>query len=126
MSFGSKSLPAATADEARRMDKARERGCICCLIRLGVQTPPEIHHLLIGGRRAGHRYTVALCSWHHRAAPLYGESKAHARALYGPSLAEGSKPFHDAFESDDSLLRYQDRLIGWPVTELGARSKVLR
>lgn len=120
MSFGSKSLPSATKDEERRMRLIREHGCICCRMRLGVTEHCEIHHLLIGGRRAGHRYTIGLCSWHHRGA--CSALPGHTRALRGPSLMDGSKAFHAVFGSDPALLAYQDRLIrveaiAWPTSK---------
>jgi hypothetical protein len=124
MSFGSKSLPPPTADEQRRMDMARDRGCICCRMRLGVQELAEIHHLVMPGKRYGHRFTVALCAWHHRA--VSGALPGHTRALRGPSLAEGSKPFHAMFGSDAALLSYQDRLIRWDDGIAWPSSKIAR
>lgn len=128
MSFNSKSLPAPTRDEQRRMDLIRERGCICCRVRLGVHMPCEIHHLVMPGKRLGHRFTVGLCAWHHRAFVALGEMVEALRGLLGPSLAEGSKPFHAMFGSDAALLSYQDRLIrwddgiAWPTSKIAARA----
>jgi hypothetical protein len=31
---------------------------------------------------------------------------------FGPSLARGSKPFHEAFGTDDELLAEVERLLG--------------
>lgn len=126
MSMGSKSLPAPTRDEQRRMDLIRERGCVCCLMRLGVREACEIHHLVMPGKRYGHRFTVGLCQWHHRARS--DSPAAHERALRGPALAEGSKPFREMFGSDAALLSYQDRLIrwedgiAWPSSKIAARA----
>lgn len=93
-------------------------GCICCLARgyrpRRDETQPDVeaHHLLSGGIRTGHLATVGLCMWHHRAR-LIVEGWTHAmhRDRLGPSLAEGSKRFHEAFGGDDELLAAQHRLI---------------
>jgi hypothetical protein len=72
----------------------------------------EAHHLLSGGRRRGHLFTVGLCRWHHQAVPpREGMSEASAMAMYGPSVATGSKPFHLMYGSDDKLLEFQNALL---------------
>lgn len=40
-------------------------GCIVCLNN-GLYSPPEIHHLLDGGRRIGDLVSIPLCKLHHR------------------------------------------------------------
>ena len=92
-----------------KKDQARFRalqdlGCICCNI-LGVYSPPDIHHILSGGRRMGNEYTIGLCPHHHR-----GMGK-EATELFGPSLADGSKPFVDWWGTEASLLDKVNRLI---------------
>ena len=64
-------------------------GCICCLEQGHPGTPAEVHHLLSGGRRMGHLFTIPLCApGHHR----YGDGvqkisrhpyKARFEAAYG-------------------------------------------
>ena len=124
MSMGSKSLPPPAPDELRRWDKLRDYGCICCRQRLGVFEHAEIHHLLLGGRRMGHRFTVGLCAWHHRgaAAALPG----HTRALRGPSLMDGSKTFAITFGSNAELWAANDRAIRWDDGTAWPTSKALR
>ncbi|MGP1667490.1 MAG: Ref family recombination enhancement nuclease [Rhodanobacter sp.] len=63
---------------------------------------PEVHHLLSGNRRIGHQDTLPLCPHHHRAI---------GKGL-GPSLANGSKPFHAEYGSDQELLAMTDRALG--------------
>lgn len=89
------------------MAKLKQIGCIACnqrKYRLMCVSGVEIHHLLSGNRRRGHMFTIPLCAWHHRAShgPLW--SKRYAREVLGPSLADGSKPFHAAYGSDEELL----------------------
>jgi hypothetical protein len=54
---------------------------------------------------------IGLCGWHHRAEPWAGQPIAWCRQSLGPSLAEGSKPFHEFFGSDEELLAIQARLL---------------
>lgn len=56
-----------TADERRWMDAITAYGCIACRMDgLGV-VPPAVHHILRGGRRIGHRFTLPLCDpGHHQ------------------------------------------------------------
>jgi len=48
------------------MDAITELGCCVCLREgLGI-SPSEVHHMLSGGRRMGHLFTIPLCYLHHR------------------------------------------------------------
>lgn len=68
----------------------------------------EGHHLLSGGIRIGHFDLLGLCLWHHKGRLIVnGWTHDTHRRLLGPSLAEGSVPFHDKFGSDDQLLAQQ-------------------
>lgn len=57
------------ASERKRMRRLVEIGCIVCRNQSRGYVPPEIHHIVSGGRRLGHIYTVPLCPGHHRASP---------------------------------------------------------
>lgn len=100
-----------TKAEASRMDAIKQGPCVACHQRGVASWCPEVHHLLSGGRRIGHMATVGLCAWHHRAVIFSHWTGAEMRAHYGPSLNEGSKPFHQEFGSDAVLLGYQDALL---------------
>lgn len=105
------STKAPTLAERARFEALHEIGCICCRKRGLSHWPIEIHHLLRGNRRRGHMYTIPLCAWTHRGVPLPMWTVAGMTAVFGPSLAHGSKPFHAAFGSDDSLLAEVNALI---------------
>lgn len=55
-----------TAEEARWMTAIVEYGCIACALDGRWHRPAEVHHILRGGRRMGHLYTLPLCPGHHR------------------------------------------------------------
>lgn len=108
-----KSSPSPTKAEKSRWDRFRNIGCITCLLSSGVKGEPyDIHHLLVGGRRAGHWFTIPLCPSHHRDPNQ-------------PSIAAGSKVFSsihgtewDAWLKTQHLLNLDDTL---PPSKLVAR-----
>lgn len=109
MTFAGKSL--TKADLSRR-EAIHAGHCMACIQRdidMRGQGLVEWHHTA-GKKR--HGLTCGLCQWHHRAVPLWGHSHAEMREEYGPSLAEGSKPFHATFGSNAELLARQDTLLG--------------
>lgn len=93
--------------EAARMSAIKDGECLCCWIDGNPSYCPEVHHLISGNRRRGHMCTIGLCAWHHRAV-IEQLPRSQMRALYGPSLAEGSKPFNARYGSDDELLAMQN------------------
>ena len=105
-----------TLAEAAWLRMVKEAGCVCCAAR-GYDREPggplaEAHHLLSGGIRRGHLHTVGLCAWHHRGRLIVtGWTHATHRRLLGPSLAEGSVPFHEAFGDDNALMAATHALI---------------
>lgn len=108
MTFAGKSL--TKADLARR-ERIHAGPCMACIQR-GIdvrgQGVVQWHHTA-GKKR--HDLTCGLCCWHHMAIPFDG-SHEHHRAHYGPSLAEGSKPFHQEFGSNAELLQRQEQFLG--------------
>lgn len=77
-------------------------GCICCYLQGFPGTPAEIHHMLRGGRRIGHLFTLPLCApGHHR----YGDG----------GLKISRHPFKARFEkaygTEQSLLERTRALV---------------
>jgi len=83
-----KSKP-ATAAERRRMGIVKENGCVAC-----GSIPANAHHLLSGGVRCGHKFTVGLCDiCHYR---IHNEKRA----------------FYADYDTDDrKLLAKTNRLV---------------
>jgi hypothetical protein len=48
------------------MDKICALGCIICRLFHNIFSPAEPHHMLSGGRKLGHLFTIPLCPLHHR------------------------------------------------------------
>jgi hypothetical protein len=108
------SLPAPTLAEQGRFDAFRRIGCVACRQR-GVFHRADVHHLLRGGKRRGHRYTIPLCPWHHRGILPGGARERFAlldfEMVYGSSLAHDAPAFHHWFGSDEKLLAITDKLL---------------
>ena len=108
MTFGGKAL--TKADLARR-EKIHAGHCMACIQRgINVKGSGAVQwHHPAGKKR--HDLTCGLCMWHHMGRIWCGRTHAQARAYYGPSLAEGSKPFHAEFGSNEELLARQNRML---------------
>lgn len=96
-----------TAEEAAWIVAVKEGDCVAC----GIVGPCDAHHLLSGGRRRGHLFTVGLCAWCHRGVPDDGYTAKQMRDTYGPSLMDGSKTFHEYYGSDDELYERQRKQL---------------
>lgn len=105
------STPRPTKADQKRFEALLKAGCLACLQRVQLFRVPEIHHLLSGNKRRGHRFSVPLCSYHHRNVPIGPMSLKEHRELLGPSLAKESKAFREEFGSDDELLERANRII---------------
>jgi hypothetical protein len=107
-----RSTSTPTREEAARIEACKSGPCVACAIKGRASWGGDYHHLLSGGIRRGHLFGVCLCAWHHRAVPDWGCTHEEMRQHYGPSLAEGSKPFHAVFGTDQDLLDKQSELLG--------------
>ena len=107
-----------TPEESARLDAIQS--CVACLLNdqrggyLPTGMPVERHHLLSGGIRIGHLATIGLCQHHHRGQCHHGRNSSEMAALYGPSLAKGSRPFHAHYGTDAELLALQNELLAGP------------
>lgn len=102
---------APTVAEAARFEKIVALGCAACGFAPRCPCRTEAHHLLSGGKRRGHKYTIPLCSWHHRGEPPSGFTTREATVAFGPSLRLESRAFHARYGSDDELLGQVNELI---------------
>lgn len=55
-----------TAVEAKWMDAIVAYGCVACRHDGNGIVTPHVHHILRGGRRIGHLFTLPLCPSHHQ------------------------------------------------------------
>lgn len=79
-----------TKVEARWMHAVVEFGCVACHIDGVPPRPTAVHHLLRGGRRIAHLFTIGLCDpGHHQSGEQFGmisrhPTKARFERRYGP------------------------------------------
>lgn len=52
--------------DASYLSRVQAIGCIVCKLEYFCYTPAEIHHIIEGGKRKGHRFVLPLCVPHHR------------------------------------------------------------
>lgn len=79
----------ATVEEKRWMANVAAFGCIVCHLQGRGYVPCAVHHIVEGGRRVGHLFTIGLCDpGHHQNTPDRSEisrhpNKARFVAAYG-------------------------------------------
>lgn len=95
-----------TPDEAAWMARAEQFGCIVCWLQHGIKTPAAIHHILSGGRRMGHFWTLPLCDPGHHQNPQQGSGKVARH----PDKAR----FESAYGTELELLAKLRRLLFLP------------
>lgn len=77
-----------TKAEKKWLDAICQLGCVVCHLVYRVKSPAVPHHLLSGGRRKGHLFTIPLCDPGHHQYPKEGmiarhPTKARFEAEYG-------------------------------------------
>lgn len=108
-----------TAAEAARIEAAKVGPCMACLALVVaghldaelVVYGCDYNHAKSGNRRRGHMFGYALCVWHHRRHPQESKTLAQTREVYGPSLMDGSRVFHETYGTDDDLIEQQTYVI---------------
>ncbi len=81
-----------TKDEAEWMGKIVAHGCVACWIDFGRGVAPAVHHILRGGVRLGHLFTLPLCDpGHHQNGAQFGMVSRHPwrkrfEARYGTEI----------------------------------------
>jgi hypothetical protein len=105
------STHAPTQSEAQRFAEFHDIGCVVCRL-LGRPTFAfDIHHIVEGGRRRGHLFTIPLHPWFHRGLPPDDMSIETARIDMGPSMALHPEAFFQKWESEYWLLNAVNDMI---------------
>lgn len=107
--------PPPTKEEASRIEQAKVGPCMACLALASqhllaawqVVYGCDYNHAKSGNIRRGHAFGFALCKWHHMRVPMEGKTFGRMREIYGPSLLDGSRVFHETYGSDDELIAQQ-------------------
>lgn len=104
------SLRSPTKYESERIEAMMRLGCVCCALVGQPHIAQECHHILDGGRRMGHWFTLPLCRGHHQ-----GDFSPEQRSIFEPkylvAISDGRKVFNATFNSERKLWEVvQDRL----------------
>lgn len=103
---GEKAKPgkgAPTKDERQWLDAIVAYGCVACRMDGRGIVPPAVHHILRGGVRMGHLFTLPLCDpGHHQNGAQFGKVSRHP----------WKKRFEQRYGSEDFLLRMLRAEIG--------------
>lgn len=100
-------------------------GCCACAV-LGIPNHQQIecHHILDGGRRMGHRFTIPLCKGHHQGA-FTETQKVELNHFQLVSIASGRKLFKAVYGTERKLCEKVDFLLAldtpWPTSKVVAR-----
>ena len=103
-----------TKEESARIVAAKTGPCVACLVRARaglldfdrVSYLNDYNHAKSGNIRRGHMHGYALCRWHHMRQPGE-ETHLFMTTIYGPSLLDGSRLFHETYGTDDELIDLQ-------------------
>ena len=103
----------ATKSEKQRMSLIKTQAwCIPCILnKTGNRSSTTIQHVVEGNKRKGHRHTYGCCGWHHLGQIQTNWTRFNMMRLLGPSLAFGSKEYHEVWGSEAILVQLQDYLI---------------
>jgi hypothetical protein len=86
-----------TAEEKAWMDFVAKFGCVVCWLLDAHRVKCSVHHILQGGRRRGHLYTIGLCDpGHHQHDTRSGKIGRHPY----------KKRFEQAYGSEYELLGF--------------------
>jgi hypothetical protein len=106
-----------TKEEAARIVAAKEGPCMACEVWFGLHGARcdyegcDYNHCKSGNIRRGHLFGYALCAHHHRAVPIDGVKPSVMRVMYGPSMMDGSRLFHETYGDDFTLIAMQTATI---------------
>ena len=89
----SRNQPRPTKEEAQRMKIIKAMGCMLTWAKFGEKKYAEVHHIVKGGKRLGHWYTIPLTPWYNQKTCEPGKTESEMRAKYGASVKDGSKAF---------------------------------
>lgn len=93
---------AANAEERAWLDLIDGFGCIVCRLFHNVKTPAAVHHIIEGGRRKGHLWSIPLCDpGHHQGSPTPEKISRHPN----------KKAFERAYGTEYELLEKLKQIL---------------
>jgi hypothetical protein len=98
---------APTVEERRWLDAIVDHGCVACWLDGHESRPTAVHHILRGGHRIGHLFTLPLCEpGHHQGGQPLGLISRHPDKTI----------FEAHYGTETYLLNYLQRKLGFTIT----------
>lgn len=95
--------------------------CACAVLGIPNHLQIECHHILDGGRRMGHRFTIPLCKGHHQGY-FTADQQLILKVKQLVSIGDGRKLFVEVYGTERELLERVDHLLGldtpWPASKI--------
>lgn len=119
------SLNSPTKYEQTRIDAMRKQGCVACAV-LGVPNlnELELNHMLDGGHRMGHWFTIFLCRGHHQGAWSEGQLE-WIEAKKRVAISDSRRLFATVYGTERSLWEKVQKKLKlpalWPVSKIVPR-----
>lgn len=110
-----------TKYEQDRLDAMIRLGCVACAHLKIPYADIEVHHLLSGGKRMGHWFTIPLCAGHHQGdfTRLQKELIPRKKLV---AISSGSKAFNKAYPTQRELWERVQKRLGlpavWPTSKV--------
>ena len=102
---------APTVEEKKWLQAIVSFGCVACWLDGSPRREPEVHHILRGGVRMGHLYSLPLCSpGHHRNGQMVGMVSRHP----------WRRRFEARYATEQQLLNRLQTLLGFPLLAIEA------
>jgi hypothetical protein len=95
----------ATVEEKKWLEAIVSFGCVACWLDGSPSRPPAVHHLLRGGLRVGHLYSLPLCDpGHHQSGQQFGLVSRHP----------WKTRFETKYGTEQELLNKLQERLGFP------------
>jgi len=91
--------PATKAEKAHMARVAAFYCCVCKWFMGGIRSEAQVHHMLRGGKRIGHFFTLPLCPTHHTGLGLTNEM----RRLGIVPRSDSQRAFEKAYDTEANL-----------------------
>ncbi len=99
-----------TVADKERGAKLRELGCIVCVNKFGLHTPPAIHHIDGKTKEGCHQLTLPLCKRHHQIKCNSGDIPNFLEPWVSRH-GDGRAAFEAAYGTEQELLEQVNGLI---------------
>lgn len=112
--------------EKARIERMLQLGCCACA-KIGIPNyhTLEVHHMLSGGERMGHWFTLPLCKGHHQRGCFTAVQKLTLKPKQLVSIGDGRPLFNKVYGTERKLWTGVQFVLGlddtWPTSKIVPR-----